>query len=141
MKHRQTVILWAAIALLYGVLFSLGISCPIKYTLGVSCPGCGMTRACFHALCLDFKAAFYFHPLWVLLPPFGLAFLLLRHRQGQMPFRIIVAFAAALMLAVWLWRMLTGVSGSVVVFEPQNGLIGRCVRAVFGVIPKWFGLI
>ena len=37
--------------------------CPYSYLLGISCPGCGMTRAFLALIQLDFKSAFYFHPL------------------------------------------------------------------------------
>lgn len=54
----------AAIALLYGV----GIGCPIRYVTGVPCPGCGLTRAFWAAMHLDFSKAFWYHPLFWLVP-------------------------------------------------------------------------
>lgn len=38
--------------------------CPIKLIFGLSCPTCGITRAIFHALKLDFSNAFYYHIFW-----------------------------------------------------------------------------
>ena len=38
--------------------------CPYSYIFGISCPGCGMTRAFYSILKLDFEGAFYYHPLW-----------------------------------------------------------------------------
>lgn len=43
--------------------------CPIKLIFSIPCPTCGMTRAWLSVLRLDFKKAFYFHPLFLLAPP------------------------------------------------------------------------
>ncbi len=45
-----------------------GIGCPIKWLTGISCAGCGMTRAIFYALQLQFGKAFYYHPLFWMMP-------------------------------------------------------------------------
>ena len=57
-KHRAMMLAALLIAVIYAVMFFCGITCPIRYVFGVSCPGCGMTRACMSALCLDFGDAF-----------------------------------------------------------------------------------
>ena len=40
----------------------------IKMIIGFPCPSCGLTRAGFAVLRLDFKEAFYYNPLIYLLP-------------------------------------------------------------------------
>lgn len=65
-KERVKPIIFAAA--LYTVFHLLGIGCPIKFITGVSCPGCGMTRAIWSAFHLRFSEAFYFHPLFFLVP-------------------------------------------------------------------------
>ena len=40
--------------------------CLFRATTGFPCPSCGMTRAYIHALNLDFKNAFKYHPLFPL---------------------------------------------------------------------------
>lgn len=59
---------------LYKVIFFIAVSgiillvfyhCPFLYFFGIPCPGCGMTRALIAAARLDFKAAFYYHPLFL----------------------------------------------------------------------------
>lgn len=42
--------------------------CIFKHLFGVPCPGCGMTRAFIHFFQLDLKGAFYYHPLFWLVP-------------------------------------------------------------------------
>ncbi|MDD3172299.1 MAG: DUF2752 domain-containing protein [Herbinix sp.] len=54
--------------IIYLLLSLLHIGCPIKFITGISCPGCGMTRAVFSVLRLNFDDAFYFHPLFFLSP-------------------------------------------------------------------------
>lgn len=45
-----------------------GTSCLFRATIGIPCPGCGLTRAGVCVLKLDFKGAFYYHPLFWLVP-------------------------------------------------------------------------
>ncbi len=52
----------------YLVLNYFGITCVFQFFLGIPCPGCGMTRAMFSALRLDFGGAFRYHPLFFCLP-------------------------------------------------------------------------
>lgn len=65
LKTRQNlhiILLFALIAVFY-----LSFGCPVRLLTGVSCPGCGMTRALFALLKLDFSLAFEMHPLVLLL--------------------------------------------------------------------------
>ena len=39
--------------------------CMIRNVTGYPCPGCGMTRAHIEVLKLNFKKAFYYHPLFI----------------------------------------------------------------------------
>ena len=133
LKYKRGLTATAAVVLLYALLSAVGVGCPIKYLLGISCPGCGMTRACLNALRLDFAAAFYYHPLWVLLLPFAVAFALLWRCQKRFALRILVGCGVVLMLTVWVWRIVTH-RGDVVVIAPQNGLIGRGVRTIIDAI-------
>ena len=130
-KSQCTTVL--AIIVVYAVLFMLGITCPIKYLTGVSCPGCGMSRACFNALRLDFKSAFSYHPLWFLLLPFAATVLVFFLKKKRRALRITVTLGALLMLAVYILRLIMSENG-VVVFEPQNGLAGRLFNKIFDFI-------
>ena len=47
----------------------LGWGCPVQHFTGVPCPGCGLSRAVYALLRLDFAAAFRYHPMVYVLPP------------------------------------------------------------------------
>jgi hypothetical protein len=73
---KDRLFLITLIVILYLILNLFHIGCPIKYLSGISCPGCGMTRAIWSALFLNFKEAFHYHPLFLLSPIIVLLFLL-----------------------------------------------------------------
>ncbi len=56
--------------LLYVLIHQLlpGNGCIVKFLTGFPCPACGLTRATFSILRLDFGAAFAFNPLIFVLP-------------------------------------------------------------------------
>ena len=118
-----------AVAAFYGILYILGITCPIKWLTGISCAGCGMTRAWFSALRLDFKAAFYYHPLFFTVP-FALAVIFFKEK---IPKWLRYSFYTALVIAftaVYIYRMLSG-CGDVVVFRPTEGFIEKTIYGLF----------
>lgn len=52
---------------LMGILFlCLFYQCPFRLFFHIECPGCGMTRALFSLMKLDFKQAFQYHSLFPL---------------------------------------------------------------------------
>ncbi len=55
--------------IIFQEIFSIG--CPIKYFLHIPCAGCGMTRAVKCAIVGDFRQAFCYHPLYLLVPCMG----------------------------------------------------------------------
>lgn len=107
-----------------GVLFLALISptedgltfCPFALCTGTACPGCGMTRAASSLIRGDFGGAMTLHPL---VPIVGLqlaagwVWYLLR-RQGRVQplsnraLNGILSATAAVLLAVWVARLLTG---------------------------------
>ena len=65
MKKRQNISALFTIAVFYLILESVfGITCPILFLTGISCAGCGMSRAWFCVLRMDFTGAFRYHPLF-----------------------------------------------------------------------------
>ena len=125
-KEQVTAIL--AVVLFYGVLQLVGITCPIKFITGISCPGCGMTRAWLSLLLRgDLEAAFHYHPLfWILIP--GVPLFLYRHRFPEMTRKAASYMLILLFFAVYAFRMASP-ENTIVVFRPEDGLIGRILAA------------
>ena len=72
MRPNWKRVLLGALLLVAAVLI-MDVGCVFRKTTGVPCPGCGMTRAHLAALRLDFKDAFFYHPLWFLPAPLAAA--------------------------------------------------------------------
>ena len=126
-KYQGAIITVIVVIAIYAVMmFVFGITCPVKHFLGVSCPGCGMTRACLSALRFDFSAAFYYHPLWIVMLPLvaSLLFLWVKRKKKAF-FAVIVLFFAAL-IGVYLYRLFYTES-DVVVWELEKGIISKII--------------
>ncbi|MBO5907017.1 MAG: DUF2752 domain-containing protein [Clostridia bacterium] len=59
---RHIVVLFT-ICLFIAILNYFRITCPILYFCKIPCPTCGVTRAIFYCLKLDFQGSIYYHPL------------------------------------------------------------------------------
>jgi hypothetical protein len=94
--------------------------CPIKMLTGYPCPGCGMTRACWSLLKLDFAEAFYFHPLSYLLA--SVVILVLINEVAELLFRkkmsyqwigankwLIIPIISLFTVANWIWSINKGI--------------------------------
>ena len=88
-----------AVVAVYIVFAAGGVGCPIHALTGVSCPGCGMTRAWLAVLRLDFKAAFYYHPLFWTVP---VALIVFFFRKKLLPNKTIQTAALSVLLAAFL---------------------------------------
>jgi len=126
-RYWQSVLIFVGIVILYGVLFGLGITCPIKWLTGISCPGCGMTRACVSALTLQFSQAFFYHPLWVALPFVLIAWVVLSVMKRKTAAQVLLFVSCGAMLAVWVYRICF-LDGDVVTFRPADGAVIRGIR-------------
>lgn len=115
-------------------LYMRVIGCPIRLLTGISCAGCGMTRAWWAALRLDFRAAFYYHPLFPL-PAAAVLLYLCRKKIPRAAYRGCLYAGAFLFAAVYLYRMLEG-DGSVVAFAPQQGLLFQIGSYIIRRIPS-----
>ena len=109
---RQGLCGLAVLAMLFaGAYLSasiLGWGCPVQHFTGVPCPGCGLSRALFALLRLDFAAAFRYHPMIYVLPPVALYVLfekkpLLGSKSRE---RVLLWGTMALWAAVWLARLI-----------------------------------
>lgn len=108
------------VILIYGILQVFGITCPIKFITGVSCPGCGMTRAYLSLLRLDFKSAYYYHPLFVL-PALGLILYIFRDKFSKKFLSRLEIFFVLVFLIVYVFRMMDP-NDTIVVFRPNESI-------------------
>lgn len=119
----------------YTVLQLMGITCPIKFLTGISCAGCGTTRAWLAFLRGDIRTALYYHPMfWV--PPIALLLYMKRSKIHKTIFFLAIFFIILAYAILYLYRLKTGCSGDIVVFEPWNGLIGRGIREMAKFLQK-----
>lgn len=107
----------------------LGITCPIKFLTGISCAGCGMTRAWISVLHLQFKEAFYYHPLFFVVPAAVVVFSL-KKRIDKKLYAAFFGVIIAAFLIVYLYRLLFG-ENDIVVFEPENNLICKIIHFIW----------
>lgn len=108
------------VILIYGILQVFGITCPIKFITGVSCPGCGMTRAYLSLLRLDFKSAYYYHPLFIL-PALGLIIYIFRDKFSKKFLSRLEIFFVLVFLIVYIFRMMDP-NDTIVVFRPYESI-------------------
>ena len=115
-----------AVVVLYVILESFGVTCPIKYITGISCAGCGMSRAWIALLHFNIHEAFMYHPLFFL-PPVVVIVMLLKSKINIKFYKILMFTMAGAFVIVYLYRMFIG-TGDIVVFEPQNNILFRIIR-------------
>lgn len=122
MKRWQNVTAIFIIAVFYLILeLVFGITCPILFLTGISCAGCGMSRAWFCVLRMDFAEAFRYHPLFWMLPVGAILFLFWDKISKKMR-KILLISGCMLFLAVYICRMFDA-ADTVVVFQPEKGVI------------------
>lgn len=124
-KNRDMISAVAAIVFLYVFFYVTGIGCPLKYFTGISCAGCGMTRAWFSLLHLDFSAAFYYHPLFFM-PPIVLFVILMKKYIPDRWYKILLCTFVALFVIVYVYRMFF-LKGDVICFEPRKSFIYKII--------------
>lgn len=128
-SHRIEVITSvAAVVMLYVILESFGVTCPIKYITGISCAGCGMSRAWIALLHFNIHEAFMYHPLFFL-PPVVVIVMLLKSKINIKIYKIII-FTIIIMFAIVYMCRLIWSGDDVVVFEPQNNILFRIIRVI-----------
>ena len=133
-RHKETVVAIATIAGFYLILFSQGITCPIKYVTGISCAGCGMTRAWISLAGGDLQRAFSYHPL-VLTPLLLIPMYVFRKHIPENCCKMSIAVLCAIFLVVYGIRM-ADPNDTVVVFNPKDGAVLKTfdliIRSIIG---------
>ena len=127
-EYKSYILSLASILALIIVMWIFNISCPIKHVTGLSCAGCGMSRAIFSALSLDFASAFEYHPLWVAVLPIIVSMVILSANGKYGAAKVVILSAAVLFLATWIIRLAVG--DRIVTFEPDQSLVNRVIHQV-----------
>jgi len=128
-KSSNNFVILSVIAMFYGVLHYLGITCPIRFVTGISCPGCGMTRAWLSLVRGDYQQAFAFHPLFII-PLFFVIFYLFRKHLSKKMKNVLLYSGISLFLLVYFIRMFDP-KDQIVVFQPENGILIKTVFSLF----------
>ena len=123
-QHKAAIITIAAVAGFYLILFSQGITCPIKYVTGISCACCGMTRAWIILAGGDLQRAFSYHPL--VLAPLLLITMFIYRKY----ITVMIAAVCAVFLIVYGIRM-ADPNDLVVTFDPESGVILKTLDLIF----------
>ena len=127
LKDRLLLMLYiAGIYMLYSLLH---IGCPLRFISGIPCPGCGMTRAYHSLLHLDFNQAFYYHPLFPLVP-LMVALYLFDFFLNPKLLRLLWAIVLILFIATYLFRLFISHS-SVVEIDITSGIMIKLYQLIF----------
>lgn len=96
--------------LIVTLVFNLG--CPIRKAIHMPCPSCGMTRAWFEVLKMNFSRAFEYHPLFIFIPVYVWSVI---HRNiwpiKKIPkkiFSIILVGGIIIIFGVYIYRIVFG---------------------------------
>ncbi len=107
LRVKYVILATSLYLIIFEIFFHDRSNCIIQNILGFPCPTCGMTRAYKSLFSLDFKDAFYYHPLfWII--PFAATILLLReHRHfKKLDNRFLWLSLAIIFIAVYIIRMI-----------------------------------
>ena len=136
--HNNKIWILSTIGVLVGyvILYFVGLAaCPFKAILGITCPGCGITRALFSLISLDFASAFFYHPLW---PAFFIvAFLMIFFHAKKMmkAFEITGILAGVAAFAVYFYRLFF-TDSFVVEWNIEGGLLYRSITGLIEMLTK-----
>lgn len=115
-----------ATLLFIGVALLIFYKCPFEYIIGISCPGCGMTRALLSCLKLDFKAAFYYHPLFPLVIVLMIVYFLYLFKivkLSKKTINLIIWTSSVIFIIVYFIRMFSG--SDIVNIHIEQSVIGK----------------
>lgn len=99
--------------------------CLFWNTIGIPCPSCGMTRAYMALFHGDLNGAFFYHPLFWLVP-----FLVL----APLPSEKLFFFICGIFVVVWLYRMYMYFPFQEPLIFNQNALYIRFYRYLYEIL-------
>lgn len=103
---------------LVAVFYLFGPGCPQQALFGISCLGCGMTRAYLQLLQGNVKGAFFYHPLFPIVP-FAVFLLFFRKKIPKTIFHITMIFIFSLFVFVYIYRL--SIHDPVLKFDIKEG--------------------
>lgn len=107
-------------------------SCVYQNIFGIPCPGCGMTRSYKAFLHADFEQAFYYHPLFLLVPIViilvGYQFYLIKKKRRHSGWIEGILFVIVILfIAVYVYRMILYFPHTEPMDFYEKGLIPRVI--------------
>ena len=106
----------------YLIMARLGTTCLFRLLTGICCPACGMTRAWTSFLNGNIKMAFYYHPLFWLIPVIGIL-ILFEEKINKKFYNTIMFSFILLIMGCYFYRLFT--NSPVVYIRFQESLIYR----------------
>ena len=134
-KKKELVSIGLVLAAIVAVFYVLHLPCLIVFFTGCSCPGCGMSRALFHALCFDFSEAFYYHPIWPLVPLFAVSFSWAYLKGNNKVKNITVAVFVSALIVTYCIRLVIGPE-EIVALNFEKSIIYRAYIFVLKIFKK-----
>lgn len=140
-KNRKTRFFKAAFFvvlftfILYFIFYITGIHtlCYTKAFTGFPCPGCGMTRAYLALFHLDFKSAFYYHPLF-LLPVVVVILQFIQFKTGFKFSKWIWVLLLLLLLFTYVIRMILYFPNREPMTYDETAYLPRLLRMIFSLL-------
>lgn len=121
-KMRGVIGFAAVFIVVVAILYVTGIGCPIRFFTGISCPGCGLTRAYWEAFHLNFKAAFYYHPGFLLVIPAVILSIFSDRIKKPVGTTLYILLIAAFLI-IYIVRLWNG--SEIVAWNLENGFFYR----------------
>ena len=127
-KNKHKIFVWFSVCIPV-IVFYLAFGCPLRFFTGVCCPGCGMTRALWYILKLDFTTAFNMHPLIFIMPVVAVIYIF-REKLPKKLYTALVVIFFSLMAITYILRLISG--SDVVYIDTQRGFISKIIQLITG---------
>lgn len=105
--------------------------CPLILFFGVACPGCGMTRAFFSLMKLDYEKAFKYHPLFplvIVIVMVGFFVYIGKIKMNRKTRERLLFAISAVFIIVYLYRFING--SDIVKFYPNDTIWYRLYELI-----------
>lgn len=101
---KKKIFMYIILFIVISAIVLAGNSCIIKNITGLPCPSCGMTRAYLAFFKGDIKTAFFYHPLFFLVPIIFIAAASKKTRNRKLIFCLLIAvFGAVYIIRMFLY--------------------------------------